>query len=67
MENMKRLFPSVFSGLLGCIKDFELELMVDESVKPVKQKLRPVVFHMREAVEEELWERSARRRLGSLK
>ena len=47
-------FPTLFSGKLGCIKDHEVTLAVDPEVKPVKQPLRPIAFHHRDAVEKEL-------------
>lgn len=47
-------FPKLFSGKLGCVKDIEVKLEVDESIKPVKQPLRPIAFHYRDAVESEL-------------
>ena len=34
--------------------DVEIKLEVDETIKPVKQPLRPIAFHYREAVEREL-------------
>ncbi|CAF1066845.1 unnamed protein product [Brachionus calyciflorus] len=39
---------------MGMITDVEIKLEVDPNVRPVKQKVRPVAFHLREMVEEEL-------------
>ena len=52
-ELVKR-YPKLFSGKLGCAIDTEIKLEVDKTVKPVKQPLRPIAFHYREAVEKEL-------------
>ena len=53
-EELALEFPRLFSGKLGCIKGVEVKLDVDETVKPVKQPLRPIAFHFRDAVEKEL-------------
>ena len=39
---------------LGCIKNFEIKLDVDESIRQVRQAQRPIVFHLRPMVEKEL-------------
>jgi hypothetical protein len=52
-ELMER-YPKLFSGRLACAIDVEVKLEIDESIKPVKQPLRPIAFHLREAVEKEL-------------
>ena len=48
------MFPSAFSGKLGCAKGVKIHLELDPSVRPVRQKLRPVPFHLREAVSKEI-------------
>ena len=53
-DNIVARFPKLFSSKLGCVNDMEVKLEVDESVRPVKQPLRPVAFHLREPVEKEL-------------
>ena len=53
-QELASMFPKLFSGKLGCIKDIEVKLEVDENVRPVKQPLRPIAFHYRDAVEREL-------------
>ena len=53
-EELKHMFPSLFSGNLGCLKDVKVHLDLDPEVKPVRQKLRPLPFHLREAVSKEL-------------
>ena len=53
-EEFKQLFPSLFSGKLGCLKDVKVHLDLDPEIRPVRQKLRPLPFHLREAVSKEL-------------
>ena len=53
-EKLAEMFPDLFSGKLGCIKDTEVKLEVDINVKPVKQPLRTIAFHYRDAVEKEV-------------
>ena len=48
----KAKYPSVFSGKLGKLKDFEVKLDIDETVKPVVCKRYPLPFHIRGKVEE---------------
>ena len=50
----KRMFPNLFSDKLGCLKDVRVHLDLDPAVRPVRQKLRPLPFHLRDAVEKEL-------------
>ena len=47
-------FPKLFREELGCLVGKEIELNIDETVKPVRQKQRRVPFLLREAVELEL-------------
>ena len=53
-DELASMFPELFSGKLGRIKDTEVKLEVDENIKPIKQPLRPIAFHYRNAVEKEL-------------
>ena len=53
-KQLKAKFPSLFSGKLGCVKRYEVKLDIDENGKPIRQKLRPVVFHLREALIKEI-------------
>ena len=48
------MFSRLFNGVLGCVNDLEVKLEVDESIKPVKQPLRPIALHFLEPVEKEL-------------
>ena len=47
-------FPELFDGGLGKIKNVKVKLHVDETVKPVSQRVRRVPFHIRKSVEQEL-------------
>jgi len=53
-EELKEMFPNTFSGKLGCVKGVKVHLELDPSVRPVRQKLRPIPFHLREAVSAEI-------------
>ena len=53
-EEFKEMFPKLFSGVLGCVKDVRVHLDLDPDVKPVRQKLRPLPFHLRDAVSKEI-------------
>ena len=53
-EELKALFPNAFSGKPGCVKGVKVHLDIDPAVKPVRQKLRPVPFHLREAISKEI-------------
>ena len=53
-EQLRARFPSAFSGRLGRIKGHQVTLDIDSAVRPVAQKLRPVAFHLRDAVSAEL-------------
>jgi hypothetical protein len=44
---------SVFQGQ-GKLQNKQIELIIDEAVKPVAQKQRRIPFHLREKVEREL-------------
>ena len=50
------LYPKLFDGTVGRLKDFELRLHIDESVKPVAQPLRRLPFGLREKVDRKLEE-----------
>ena len=54
LENLYKRFPKLFSGELGCMKDIEVKLDIDPSVRPTRQPQRPIAFHLRDAVEKEL-------------
>ena len=54
--DMKQRFPTLFSGKIGLLKDFEMDLHIDQSVKPVIQGLRRVPFGLREKVDKKLSE-----------
>ena len=54
LDGYRHRYPKLFSGKVGLLKDHEVKLHIDESVKPVQGKLRPVPFHMRPLVEAEI-------------
>ena len=53
-EEFKEMFPDLFSGKLGCLKNVRVHLELDPTVKPVRQKLRPLPFHLRDMVSKEI-------------
>lgn len=54
IDELNRRFPNAFSGKMGQAKDFEVKLEVDPTVRGVRQKLRPIAFGLRDAVENEI-------------
>ena len=53
IETLCNKFPTVFTGI-GKLKNTQIRLHVDESVKPVSQPHRRIPFHVRKQVEKEL-------------
>ncbi|RMZ98842.1 hypothetical protein BpHYR1_015475, partial [Brachionus plicatilis] len=47
-------FPKLFSGKLDRAKNIEIKLDLDPEVNPVRQPQRPVPFHMRDQVKQEI-------------
>ena len=47
-------FPAVFSGKIGKLKHYQLELNIDSTVQPVVQNARPTPLHYRAKVEAKL-------------
>ena len=45
-------FPKLFENRLGRIKDVKIKLHIDQSVKPVFQRLRPQPFHLVKTINE---------------
>ena len=54
LDYYKAKYPSVFSDKIGELKGFELELHIDESVKPVQSRPRNTPYHLREAIERDI-------------
>ena len=54
LENLYKIFQKLFSGELGCMKDIEVKLDIDPSVRLTRQPQRPIAFHLKDAVEKEL-------------
>ena len=53
-EEFKDMFPYLFSGKLGCAKNIRVHLDLDPSIQPVRQKLWPIPFHLRDAISKEI-------------
>ncbi|RNA01538.1 Retrovirus-related Pol poly from transposon [Brachionus plicatilis] len=53
-KELKARFPKLFGDTMGMITGVEIVLEVDPNIKPIKQKLRPIAFHLRTLVEEEI-------------
>jgi hypothetical protein len=52
--NLRNSYPNVFSGRIGCLKQFEATIHVNANIPPVTNQYRPVPYHQREPVEQEL-------------
>lgn len=52
-DELTQKYPTLFDGI-GKLKDFEVKLHIDQSVKPVAQPARRIPFHLRKQVEAEL-------------
>ena len=50
---MKARSPKLFNGI-GCLRNFEVKLHIDERIPPVAQAARRIPFHMRHKVSEGL-------------
>ncbi|RNA28783.1 Retrovirus-related Pol poly from transposon, partial [Brachionus plicatilis] len=53
-KELKARFPKLFGDTMGMITGVEIVLEVDPNIKPIKQKLRPIAFHLPTLVEEEI-------------
>ena len=47
-------YPAVFANKVGKLKDYSVKLYVDEKVKPIAERRRPVPFHLRQTRNAEL-------------
>ena len=54
MAYWSKRFPTVFTEKLGKLKDYQVMLHIDESVKPVLAKPRHKPYHLRLAIEKEI-------------
>ena len=52
-DTLKAHFPKLFNGI-GCLRNFEVKLHIDEPIPPVAQAARRIPFHMRRKVSEAL-------------
>lgn len=53
-KELFREFKSVFNDTIGCLKGYEVELHVDETIKPKQQPYRRIAHHLIQPVEKEL-------------
>jgi transposase InsO family protein len=53
LEKLEKKYPKLFSGI-GKLKEVEVNLHIDNAVKPVTQRARRIPFHIRKKVEKEL-------------
>lgn len=56
-EELRQKYPSLFSGKIGCLKDYELELFEDKSIKPTRRQHYRIPCHLQPQVEALLNER----------
>ena len=54
-KDFREQYKEVFTGL-GKLKNFQLQIPIDKSVKPIAQNVRPVPFSLREKIEKKLEE-----------
>ena len=54
-DKLMAKYPECFEGL-GKLKDFQLKIAIDDTVKPVVQPLRRIPYHLRDKVEQKLLE-----------
>jgi hypothetical protein len=54
VQTLKNKYPEVFSGKLGKLKSQSIRLDIDETIRPIKQKLRRLPEKLKIAVEQEL-------------
>ena len=47
-------YPRVFADKVGRLKNYTVKLYVDESVRPIAERRRPVPYHLREKRNKEL-------------
>ena len=53
-QSLLQKFPAVFSGKIGKLRDYQLELNIDPTVQPVVQNSRPTPSHYLARVEAKL-------------
>ncbi|CAF1025218.1 unnamed protein product, partial [Brachionus calyciflorus] len=54
LEHWRSKYPELFTGMIGKLKNFQLKLHIDETVKPVQAKPRHKPFHLREAIDKQI-------------
>jgi len=53
-REMKTKYPALFSGEIGCLKNFQLKMFEDKSVKPSKRFHYRIPYHLQKQVAEHL-------------
>ena len=53
-SHMLQSFPKVFEDRVGRLKDYKVKFWVDEDVRPIAERRRPVPFHLREKLNKKL-------------
>ncbi len=54
LDHWRKKYPSVFSGQIGKLHDFQLSLHIDSSVTPIQAASRNHPFHLRQAIEKQI-------------
>lgn len=54
IDKIVRDFPELFSGKLGCFKNFKVKLPLKVDAKPIFFKARPIAFALKEKVNKEI-------------
>ena len=54
LENWRAKYPKVFSGQIGKLKDYQLILHIDQTIKPIQAVKRNHPFHLRQAIEKQI-------------
>ena len=53
IDQIEKHYPKLFKGI-RCLKNFEVQLHIDQSVRPVAQPHRRIPFHQQKKVKDEL-------------
>ena len=54
MRKIVKQFPALFTEKIGLIREKAITLYINQDIRPVRQSLRPIPFHYRDAVSLEL-------------
>ena len=53
-DELIKMFPGVFSDKIGMVKGQAAKLHINKTIKPVKQKLRPIPIYLEDAIKKEI-------------